>query len=408
MDHSLRPPMLAARVETERTQLRLPSQPDWIEPAAEYLKNKALLCGACLEAQAAKLGLALLEALSNSVVHGNLEISSDLKEQGDNTFAEALAARSLDPRYASRSVQVLVDYDGERCQWVLTDEGPGFDVARAMGRNLEDPEAVLLSSGRGILMMKAFLDDVRYEAGGRRAILTLRKPQGNEKRRHARQPVQTRLRIAPLQPDGSVDWDSAYEAVSRNYSPEGIAFLQERLAVSDRIIIGLDSGGQPLYLAAEVRHWRALDGDVVEIGCRFPSGHGPGSRGAPAPDARAAQEVIGALIERFQQSHLSSGDRRSHARVAYNERIEIRAPSSAPPRPGFARDLSRGGIAFITTGPLPLQPCLLALTQGPGRAPLKVQAQILRCNKIMEGFFDVGARFLRAEEERSAEPKAGN
>jgi anti-sigma regulatory factor (Ser/Thr protein kinase) len=394
MDIPLDAPNLASSVAAERAHLRLPSLPHWIEPAAEYLRNKALLSGACLDAQSMKLTLALLEALSNSVVHGNLEISSDLKDQDDNAFAEMLAARSLDPRYASRCVDVVVDYDGERCQWALTDEGPGFDVTGVMARQADDPETLLCTSGRGILMMRAFLDEVRYEKGGRRAILTLRKPVGDEKRRHTRRPVQTRLRVAPLRPDGSVDWESAYEAVSRNCSPEGIAFLQERLAVTDRIIIGIDSEGQPLYLPAEVRHWRNLGGDIVEIGCHFPTGTARPQAAMLPADARAAEEAIGALIERFQGRHLPHDDRRGHPRVMYSEQIEVQAHADAAPVAGFARDLSRGGIALITTGPLPLGTCLLDLPQGKGRTSLKVHGQVLRCNKIMEGFYDVGARFL--------------
>jgi anti-sigma regulatory factor (Ser/Thr protein kinase) len=299
-DNNFTAPNLPARVEAERSHLRLPSLPEWIEPTAEYLKNKALFCGACLEADCMKLTIALHEALSNAVVHGNLEISSELKEQGETTFAEALAARSSDPRYFGRAVDVLMDYEGERCQWTLTDEGKCFDVQRILARDPRAEDMLLKASGRGILMMKAFLDEVRYEAGGRRIILSLRKPAGQEKRRHARQPITQRLRIAPLRQDGSVDWESAYDAVSRNYSLEGIAFFQERLAVSDRIIIGIDSEGGPLYLPAEVRHWRTLDGGVVELGCRFPSKTAEMPDTVPTAPGSNMEKAIDSLLEQFQ------------------------------------------------------------------------------------------------------------
>src|SRR5713101_6214156 len=123
MDQPLDSPDLPAFVEEERTRLRLPSRPDWIEPTVEYLKRKAVLSGACLETQAGKLMIALHEALSNAVVHGNLEISSDLKERGDGCFLEALATRAADSHYASRTVSIAVDYRGGRCQWTLTDQG---------------------------------------------------------------------------------------------------------------------------------------------------------------------------------------------------------------------------------------------------------------------------------------------
>jgi anti-sigma regulatory factor (Ser/Thr protein kinase) len=344
-----------------------------------------------------KLTIALHEALSNSVVHGNLEISSDLKEQGEEAFAQALAARCADPRFVARSVDILMDYDGQRCQWILTDEGKGFDVQKILARNPQDEEMLLKPSGRGILMMKAFLDEVRYEAGGRRVILTVRKIAGQEKRRHPRQSVQQRLRIAPLREDGSVDWQAAYDAVSRNYCAEGIAFLQERLAVCNRIIIGVDSEGGPLYLPAEVRHWRALDGDVVELGCRFPGKTADVKAAVADPMGRPVEEAIGTLIEQFQGEQVAQTNRRQHPRVVYTERIEIRDDYGKQTLVGFARDLSRGGLAFITTNTLPLGPAHLTLPQGQNKPPLKVRVQIVRCVSIMEGFFDVGAKFLEQE-----------
>ena len=83
-------------VLAEQTQIQIPTNLDWIEPTAEYLKNKALLCGSCEEAQAGRLLLALHEALTNSIVHGNLGVSSALKEEDNNNFARLLAEKGQD------------------------------------------------------------------------------------------------------------------------------------------------------------------------------------------------------------------------------------------------------------------------------------------------------------------------
>src|SRR5262245_23683154 len=109
-------PNLPATVRSEQTLLRLPSRPDWIEEAVNYLKTTAVLCGACHEARAGKLMIALHEALTNSIIHGNLELSSTLKEQGDDAFAQALAARMADEALSARYVDVQIDYDGLRCR----------------------------------------------------------------------------------------------------------------------------------------------------------------------------------------------------------------------------------------------------------------------------------------------------
>src|SRR5437868_3521267 len=230
-------PNPAAVVAAERTVLRVPSLPNWIEPTVEYLKEKAVLCGACAATRARKLVVALQEALSNSIVHGNLEITSDLKERSDDAFTQALAVRAADPHYSSRLVEILTEYDGERYRWVLTDQGKGFDVEAVRRRHAEEPEAIL-SSGRGILMMHAFLDEVRYELGGRRVILTLNQETAQAQRRQVRQPIQERVEVVPVGQDGAVDWQAAHEAVAHDLSAEGIGILQSGLAVNDRILVG--------------------------------------------------------------------------------------------------------------------------------------------------------------------------
>jgi anti-sigma regulatory factor (Ser/Thr protein kinase) len=394
-------PEVSSLVHAEQTLVRLPSRPHWVEPTVEYLRQKALLCGACQESRSRKLMLALQEALVNAVVHGNLELSSELKERDDNSFAEALVQRAADPRLASRLVDVLVEYDGRRCRWIITDQGQGFDVDGVMRRLESDDPGVQLASGRGILLMRSFLDEVRYEDGGRRLILTLNRESGEEKRQHTRVDATQPLRIVPIRADGSVDWDAAYEAVSSNFSENGIGLLQQRLATSQRIIIGIYVNNQPLYIPAEVRHCRDLGGEVVELGCRFqtrsevPAGT---VRDLPrSPDAEyALHRAVGEVLTKHQGPPAGADERRAHTRVAYHERVEIHRPETAEAVVGFARDLSKGGIAFITTVALPTGAVLVSLPQRHSN-PLRVRAEVVRCNKVMDGFFDVGARFIQLE-----------
>ncbi|MGL4463174.1 MAG: ATP-binding protein, partial [Planctomycetia bacterium] len=186
-------PSLALVVERDHSRLTIPSRPEWIEETVRFLQQKAVQCGVIDEEQCFKIEIALHEALTNSVIHGNLEIPSSLKEQGDNVFAEALARHLSDPKFASRTVDVQVDYDGRRCQWMFTDQGTGFDVDAVMAKHARQAEIAetvggaeddeepcfdesMLSSGRGILMIKTFMTDVRYDHGGRRIIMTLNRP----------------------------------------------------------------------------------------------------------------------------------------------------------------------------------------------------------------------------------------
>jgi anti-sigma regulatory factor (Ser/Thr protein kinase) len=394
-------PDFAGHVQSEKSHFRLPSKPHWIEPAVEFLTKKAILCGACEESRSGKLLLVLQEALANAMIHGNLELSSELKEAGDSSFAEALARRAADPRLAGRCVDVLFDYDGGRCRWTITDEGPGFDFASFLRRLESDESENLLASGRGILIMKSFMDELKYQDGGRRLVLTLYRQSGEEKRRQPRVDVVRPVRVAPIRADGSVDWDAAHEAVSLNFSESGMGLLQERLVSTERIIIGLFANNQPIYVPAEVRHCRQLGANIVELGCRFELGGPPPElpqAQAPELDSlqAAAQQAVAELLDARQARPAGYDGRRAHPRVVYNERIEILRPGGLEPLVGYARDLSRSGIAFITTMQLPMDVRLVMLPRQPGPA-LGVHSQIVRCNKITEGFYDVGARFLSLE-----------
>ncbi len=391
-------PHLPSLVVTEQMQLSLPSRPDWIEPTVEYLRQKAVLCGACQESRSAKLMIALHEALSNAIIHGNLELGSDLKERDDNSFAQVLAQRASNPDYYQRVVDVIVDYDGQRCRWIITDQGKGFDHDRILNRAAGEEADLFLASGRGILLMRSFLDGLGYEMGGRRLILTLDRASGQEKRGDPRLAVHQPLRVAPIRPDGSVDWEAAYEAVSRNFSTSGVALLQAGLAATQRVLIGLTANNKMIYLPAEIRHCRTLGGDLIELGCSFqPPAVPPGAVPAGPDPLLGVHQAVNALLESRQPAFLPGDERRAHPRVVFNDPVEVETAKAARPITGYARDLSKGGLAFITTVPVGLEVTVIFLPRGQG-PPLRLRAQIVRCNKIKEGLFDVGARFLELAE----------
>src|SRR5262245_28106851 len=193
-------PDLSRAFRADSCHLRIPSRIGWIEPTVQHLVSRATQCGAVRPARASRLTLALHEALTNAVIHGNLDVSSDLKEQGDHAFAEAVAARCADPAYGGRLVEVEARYDGHGATWVFTDQGKGFDHAAAL-RRLGEPPDPDKPSGRRLMMMRAFVDEVRFEQGGRRVVLALHGA-GAEKRTSERHPIRQPVRVAPLGPDG--------------------------------------------------------------------------------------------------------------------------------------------------------------------------------------------------------------
>jgi len=402
MSHHLSP--LADLILSERTHLSLPSEPALVESTAEFLTRRAEMCGSCSPSRSAKLMMALVEALTNAIVHGNLELSSELKERGDDAFARALALRANDPELSQRKVDIHVDYDGAACRWTITDQGKGFDVEKVLKRAESDDPEVLLASGRGLIIMRSFLDDVRWDFGGRRVIMTIDRANASEKRGETRLPLNHPMRVAPLKADGSVDWAAAYEAVGRNLSSSGISILQNSLQHADRVLVGLSVGGNMVYLPAEVRHARNVSGKTVQLGCQFTL---PEEEPAGVADAELAQAqtAIEGMLDNLTNLETRQDDRRAYPRLPFSEPIEVRSASLAAPAKAFARDLARGGVAFVTSTPLAGEVTLIFRPRTDGPC-LSIRSRIVRCTSLMEGLYDVGAEFLRLAAPLGSDPCA--
>ncbi len=92
--------------------------------------------------------LALDEALTNAMVHGN----------------------GLDP---AKSVRVRLFADDERWGAIVEDEGRGFD--REQAPETPGADGPLQESGRGIMLMDEYLDELVYAAPGNTVMLVARR-----------------------------------------------------------------------------------------------------------------------------------------------------------------------------------------------------------------------------------------
>jgi anti-sigma regulatory factor (Ser/Thr protein kinase) len=198
--------------------LRILSRTDWVEPVAMFLRKTAVESGVCDDAAATRLVVSMTEAITNAIVHGNLEISSELKQKGDDSFRKALAERQQNPELSSRVVDIRVAYEPDRCTWTITDQGNGFDVQKALARLESDDPMEILASGRGISIMKAFVDEVSWSEGGRQIHLSIFLDKTPERRTAERSCYTATIGVHPA--DGQM-----HEAIGRDLSETGIAFV---------------------------------------------------------------------------------------------------------------------------------------------------------------------------------------
>lgn len=117
-----------------------------------------------------RIGVAISEALSNAIIHGNLEVSSELREaMSDAYFDEIRARREVEP-YVSRKVQVMVSFTQSSLTVVIRDQGKGFD-RKAVADASAEPNIMALS-GRGVLLMRAYTDALSWNDVGNEVTLT--------------------------------------------------------------------------------------------------------------------------------------------------------------------------------------------------------------------------------------------
>lgn len=126
-------------------------------------------------APADRLGvhLGLAEILLNAIEHGNLAITYEEKSQAlDGTIQQwndFLQQRCLNPEYADRLVDIGFNMTRKRCEWLITDQGSGFDWKNIPDPN--NPETILESHGRGILLTTLQFDEVIYLGKGNQVRL---------------------------------------------------------------------------------------------------------------------------------------------------------------------------------------------------------------------------------------------
>ena len=149
--------------QTETTFL-LPNDLSHITPLVSHLQENLSRMKLCDQNGLIRVAVALREALSNAIVHGNLEVASDLREQDDNSYSELIKARQQEEPYDDRHVHITARETRFEARYVIRDEGPGFNFDNLPDPT--DPSNLEKVSGRGMLLIRTFMDDVRHNAKG--------------------------------------------------------------------------------------------------------------------------------------------------------------------------------------------------------------------------------------------------
>src|SRR5579883_328594 len=150
-------------------RLALENDPSLVPALVAYLQSQVTQLGVCELSERTRIGVALEEALLNGLYHGNLELSSDLRQDGSGEFERrAQQRRHLSP-YSERRLHVYARVTPAEATFVIRDEGPGFDPSKLPDPT--DPANLEKASGRGLLLIQAFMDSVSHNSTGNEITL---------------------------------------------------------------------------------------------------------------------------------------------------------------------------------------------------------------------------------------------
>ena len=178
--------LLGCLVQSEYTFL-LNNDSTLFRPLVTYLQESVTHLGLGDVAERTRLGVALEEALANALYHGNLEVSSSLREDDDRAYYALVEQRVRESPYRDRRIHVEAKLSREQAVFVIRDEGCGFDPA--LLPDPTDPANLEKSSGRGVLLMRTFMDEVCYNNVGNQVTLRKRRNEPALDRQHSERAI---------------------------------------------------------------------------------------------------------------------------------------------------------------------------------------------------------------------------
>ena len=160
---------LLGRMTDCQYSFTLENQIDLVCALSSYLREEASRLRICPRAACLRMGVALEEALLNAYYHGNLELNSSLREENHDLYQQTASQRAQESPYRDRQIYVTVKISSTQAVYTIRDQGPGFDP-----NSLPDPTDLAnldRPCGRGLLLMRTFMDQVIYNDRGNEVTL---------------------------------------------------------------------------------------------------------------------------------------------------------------------------------------------------------------------------------------------
>lgn len=154
---------------------RLGNDSSLVQPLVSHLQDELARIKLCDETGLMQLTIAMTEAADNGIHHGNLELDSKLREGDGQAYIRLAEQRRGELPYRDRSVTVRTKVSEDEFRFEVRDEGPGFDPS--VIPDPTDATNIEKLSGRGLLLIQTFMDQVLHnESGNQITMIKRREP----------------------------------------------------------------------------------------------------------------------------------------------------------------------------------------------------------------------------------------
>lgn len=152
-----------------KEQYIIPNQIHFALPLIDIVVEKLEKMQLMDEKEIMNIKIALDEALSNAIIHGNLELSSNQKGRTLDDliyFNENVKQRSVEHPYCDRRIFFSYTLSTTSAEFVIEDEGKGFQWDK-IPKSFDEFD-VLSTHGRGLVLIHMFMDLVEFNEVGNR------------------------------------------------------------------------------------------------------------------------------------------------------------------------------------------------------------------------------------------------
>ncbi len=158
-------------------EFELPNESELISPLVGLLMQVIAGMDLISGTELVRVGVALEHALVNAIYRGNLELGPSVTPPHraivyDDATTDLIEKRKTTEPYCNRKVRVDASASKEEIRIVVRDQGKGFNTSEVPGAG--DPKVLDTESGRGLVLMASFTDELLFNDAGNEVTMVKR------------------------------------------------------------------------------------------------------------------------------------------------------------------------------------------------------------------------------------------